>query len=88
MKHVLCITTYPPRVCGIATFSYDLIQTINKKFTQDYRVEVCAVESEIERHSYDSTVKYVLNTSEQGDFEAISKKFESRYRRRFNLHTA
>jgi len=74
MKHVLCITTYPPRVCGIATFSYDLIQTINKKFTQDYRVEVCAVESEIERHSYDSTVKYVLNTSEQGDFEAISKK--------------
>ncbi|MDD4760300.1 MAG: glycosyltransferase [Bacteroidaceae bacterium] len=74
MKHILCITTYPPRVCGIATFSYDLIQNINKKFQNDYIVEVCAVESKIEKHSYDSTVKYVLNTSEQEDFEVISKR--------------
>ena len=74
MKHILCITTYPPRVCGIATFSYDLIQAINKKFEKDYTVEVCAVESDIEKHSYDDTVKYVLDSSEQGEFEVISKK--------------
>lgn len=74
MKHILCITTYPPRVCGIATFSYDLIEHINKKFKKDYSVEVCAVESDVEKHSYDETVKYVLNTSEQEDFEVISKK--------------
>ena len=49
MKHVLCITTFPPRVCGIATFSYDLIQAINKKFKDDYIVDVCAVESNIEQ---------------------------------------
>ena len=74
MKHILCITTYPPRVCGIATFSYDLIQNINDKFKKDYNVEVCAVESDIEKHSYDATVKYVLNTSEQEDFDVVSKK--------------
>jgi len=74
MKHILCITTYPPRVCGIATFSYDLIHNINKKFKNDYIVDVCAVESEIEKHSYDDAVKYVLNTSDQADFEVISKK--------------
>ena len=74
MKHILCITTYPPRVCGIATFSYDLIKAINKKFKKDYVVEVCAVESEIEKHSYDDTVKYVLNSSEKADFDVISKK--------------
>ena len=74
MKHILCITTYPPRVCGIATFSYDLIEHINKKFKKDYSVEVCAVESDMEKHSYDDTVKYVLNTSEQEEFEVVSKK--------------
>lgn len=73
MKHVLCITTYPPRVCGIATFSYDLINAINKKFKKDYVVEVCAIESKIEKHSYDDTVKYVLNSSEEADFEARLK---------------
>lgn len=74
MKHILCITTYPPRVCGIATFSYDLIQNINKKFTSDYKVDVCALESDIEKHTYDSTVRYVLNTSEKEDFDVLSKK--------------
>lgn len=74
MKHILFITTYPPRVCGIATFSYDLIHSINKKFKQDYTVKVCAVESETEKHSYDDTVKYTLNTSNRKDFEVISKK--------------
>ncbi len=74
MKHILCITTYPPRVCGIATFSYDLIKAINKKFKNDYAVQVCAVESEIEKHSYDDTVKYVLNSSVKTDFDIISKK--------------
>ena len=52
MKHILFITTYPPRVCGIATFSYDLIHSINKQFKQDYTVKVCAVESETEKHSF------------------------------------
>ena len=74
MKHILFITTYPPRVCGIATFSYDLIHSINKKFKQNYTVKVCAVESETEKHSYDDTVKYALNTSSREDFDVISKK--------------
>lgn len=77
MKHVLCITTFPPRVCGIATFSYDLIQAINKKFKSDYIVDVCAVESNIEQHSYDDRVKYVLNTSEEKDFDIISEKINN-----------
>lgn len=74
MKNILCITTYPPRVCGIATFSYDLIYNINNKFKQDYTVKVCAVESDREKYSYDDTVKYVLNTSKRDDFDVISTK--------------
>lgn len=28
MRKIICITTYPPRECGIATFAQDLIRAI------------------------------------------------------------
>lgn len=74
MKKIICITTYPPRVCGIATFSYDLIQTIHKKFEQNFVIKICAVESAIEKHTYDDMVEYTLNTSEKEDFTVVAKK--------------
>jgi len=74
MKEILCITTYPPRVCGIATFSYDLIQAIHKEFKQNYVIKVCAIKSAVETHDYDDTVKYVLDSSKQEDFAIIAKK--------------
>lgn len=63
MKKVLCITTYPPRQCGIATFSDDLIQSVHYKFGDSYSIRVCALESSLEQHTYNSIVKYKLNTS-------------------------
>lgn len=77
MKEILCVTTYPPRVCGIATFSDDLIQAINKKFRQNFVVKVCAVESSIEKHTYNDTVKYILNTSEREEFSTVAEKINS-----------
>ena len=74
MKKIICITTYPPRVCGIATFSYDLIETIHKKFGQNLTIKVCAVESTIEKHTYDDTVEYTLNSSEKEDFTVVAKR--------------
>lgn len=73
MKEILCITTYPPRQCGIATFSDDLIQSIHKKFGESYSVKVCAVESSSEQHTYNSTVKYRLNTSEVQQYGELAK---------------
>lgn len=63
MKEILCITTYPPRQCGIATFSDDLIRSIHHKFGNSYSVRVCALESSAEQHTYSRIVKYKLNTS-------------------------
>ena len=63
MKEILCITTYPPRECGIATFSDDLINAIHRKFAQNFAVRVCAVESTLEKHTYPAIVKYKLNSS-------------------------
>ena len=32
LPEILCITSYPPRECGIATYSQDLIVAVKNKF--------------------------------------------------------
>lgn len=64
LPEILFITTYPPRECGIATYSEDLIQALKKQFVYSFDIKVCAVESDKEMHDYSSKmVKYKLNTS-------------------------
>ena len=45
LSEILFITTYPPRVCGIATYSQDLIKALNNKFSNSLSIKVCALES-------------------------------------------
>ncbi|MBX9733022.1 MAG: hypothetical protein K2X37_03090, partial [Chitinophagaceae bacterium] len=45
LPEILVITSYPPRECGIATYSQDLIKAINNKFSQSVSIKVCALES-------------------------------------------
>lgn len=71
MNNILCITTFPPRECGIATFSGDLIRAILYKFGNTYSIKVCALESDSEKHVYSDTVKYRLNTSDANDYTVI-----------------
>ncbi|GHS92716.1 glycosyl transferase [Bacteroidia bacterium] len=74
MKELLCITTYPPRECGIATFSDDLIRAIETKFSHSFSIKVCALASQSEQHAYDNKVKYILNTSNVDDFPQTAQK--------------
>lgn len=64
LPEILFITTYPPRECGIATYSEDLIKALEKQFAYSFSIKVCAVENVNELHQYhDEPVKYTLNTS-------------------------
>lgn len=72
MNEILCLTTYPPRECGIATFSDDLIRSILQKFGDSYSLRVCAIESATEQYSYSKLVKYRLNTSEKSEFQVLA----------------
>ncbi|PWG81208.1 glycosyltransferase [Pararcticibacter amylolyticus] len=69
---VLFVTTFPPRECGIATYSDDLIKALRNKFGQSFLLSVCALESEQEVHSYPDEVRYVLNTSDSTSFVQVS----------------
>jgi len=37
-SEILFITSYPPRVCGIATYSHDLIKALNNKFSNSLSI--------------------------------------------------
>ena len=64
LPEILFVTTYPPRECGIATYSEDLIQALKKQFVYSFSIKVCAIENDNELHDYDNKiVKYKLNTS-------------------------
>jgi len=65
---ILFISSYPPRECGIATYSQDLIKALNNKFDNSFSISICALESEKEIHSYPEEVKFVLNTSDSASY--------------------
>lgn len=71
---VLMITSYPPRECGIATYSRDLLTALNNQFTKSYSVKICALECEKENYDYGNEVKYILNTCKNENFEKLAQK--------------
>jgi hypothetical protein len=57
---ILFITSYPPRECGIATYSQDLIKALENKFKGSFKIIICPLESKNEVHQYDQEIKYRL----------------------------
>lgn len=78
LPELLCITTFPPRQCGIATYSQDLIAALEKQFVYSFDIKVCALETAREQHQYtDSRVKYTLNTSNPESYEQLAEKINA-----------
>ncbi|WP_245945958.1 glycosyltransferase [Flavobacterium magnum] len=77
VPEVLFITSFPPRQCGIATYSYDLIKALKKQFVYSFNIQVCALETNEEQHSYEEDVKYILNTSEARSYEDLAEKINA-----------
>lgn len=72
LPEILFISSFPPRECGIATYSEDLLKALNNKFQQTFSLTVCPLESEFEQHTYDTTPQYILNTSIQKSFVKLA----------------
>ena len=72
LAEILIITSYPPRECGIATYSQDLIKSLNNKFSNSLSLKVCALESNGITYPYPKEVKYILKTSIAKDYEDLA----------------
>ncbi len=73
LPEILIITSYPPRECGIATYSQDLIKALKNKFKSSFKIRICALETDFEKYTYPENVKYVLNTDQASEFSHLAK---------------
>lgn len=68
LPEILFITSFPPRECGIATYSQDLIHALNLQFEDSFTTTICALESNSEKHTYSTPPKFILNTDKINAF--------------------
>jgi glycosyltransferase involved in cell wall biosynthesis len=74
LPEILVITTFPPRECGIATYSQDLIFALNNKFEKSFNIKICALENETEKHKYTNQVAYKLETDNSNSYIELANK--------------
>ena len=72
LPEILIISSYPPRECGIATYSQDLVKALNNKFHNSFSLKVCALESGIQNYTYPEEVKLTLDTTDTRQFKELT----------------
>ena len=61
-KKILFVSTFPPKKCGIASFTSDLINAVNDKLAANVVIETCALDKEHNAALYKYPVTGVWNT--------------------------
>jgi hypothetical protein len=69
---ILFITSYPPKECGIATYSQDLVKALNNKFNQSFKIRICQLETENEGYPGSEEVSYKLATNLPSAFTKLA----------------
>tara|TARA_R110002049_G_scaffold62255_1_gene166580 strand:+ start:1285 stop:3597 length:2313 start_codon:yes stop_codon:yes gene_type:complete len=76
---ILFICSYPPRQCGIATFSQDLITSLKNCFGASMDIEVCALENDCcNNNDYPPEVSYRIDAQELNSFFKAANKLNER----------
>ncbi|MEO8067853.1 MAG: glycosyltransferase [Flavobacteriales bacterium] len=71
---VLVLSSYPSRVCGIATYTKDLVTALNRTFTEPLVFRVCALEEGPGGFSYPEEVTCTLNTLDEAAHIALAAR--------------
>ncbi len=72
---IVFVSSFPPRECGIATFSRDLSDSIQEKFGHFFRPQVIALnESSSSIYKYNGKVLYQLDSSVPEDYAKIAER--------------
>jgi glycosyltransferase involved in cell wall biosynthesis len=68
------LSNFPPKECGIATFTQDLITSMNKRFNPKVKSRVIALNEESNIYNYDSRVVMEMNKDYLEDYINIAKR--------------
>lgn len=77
---IVFISTFPPKVCGIATYTQDLIKALQTKFGESFTAVIGPMETEEENYHYDSPVEYGLNTSDAVSYLELASQINKNER--------
>ncbi len=75
---MLIVSSYPPRECGLATFSNDIVNAIEAVFGNTLPIEICALQNDRTKHQYGKEVTHVLNTSFLQEYRLVAEKINER----------
>lgn len=75
---MLIISSYPPRECGLATFSIDIVNSVGVVFGNTLPLEVCALQNDQSTFDYNREVTYILNTSDSAEYRKTAEKINDR----------
>lgn len=70
---IVCITSFPGRECGIATFAKDLRDGIIAKFGESIHISICAIETTESTHDYDFPVEYILESNSIKSYKDLAR---------------
>ena len=73
LPEILFVTSYPPRECGIATYSQDLIKALLNKYSNSFKISICPIETGNEKYAYNDEIKYILDIDKQKSFVKLAE---------------
>jgi glycosyltransferase involved in cell wall biosynthesis len=73
LPEILFLTSYPPRECGIATYSQDLIKALHNKYNNSFKISVCPIETANEKYTYNDEIKYILDIDKKKSFVKLAE---------------
>ena len=65
---------YPPKECGIATFTKDLSSAINRKFYPELKSRIIALNDDANIYNYDQNVVLEINKDDIDDYISKAKE--------------
>jgi glycosyltransferase involved in cell wall biosynthesis len=77
-KTILLMSSYPPRQCGLATFSSDIVNSVKLVFGDSLPIEVCALQMEENQFEYGLDVHYALTVSSIEEYRILAEKINTR----------
>lgn len=76
-NEILMISSFPPRKCGIAAYTQDLIKSIEDKYGDSFVIKVCALLKKDVPLKYPNEVKYFLKTWLKEDYKRLALKINA-----------
>lgn len=71
---IVFLSTYPPRECGIATFTQDLFKYCRKTLGPGFRCKVAALNlSTLDTYTYPPEVEWEIDQSNKNDYHKLAK---------------